>query len=243
MCIFVKLAPKQVRTFCLKEKPAPAIGSAGLCARCGIEGIADLSHVLHETPGEYIYTDAIENEYFRIEMSRPCGVTRIYDKKKRKELLREGETAFRPVYEVTPRDLTEDYLWVRRNMGRNRKAVRTRRDFGELIDIKVLENGTLYGRVELKYRLEGTQECSVILTAHKLMPRITVDLRLHKDSVWEPCRLRRTGIRSTWIRRARYSVRESTSCPVPAWIFTRCKTERRLRERTERLFLRRRMRL
>jgi len=71
-------------------------------------------------------------------------------------------------------------------MGRNRKAVRTRRDFGELIDIKVLENGTLYGRVELKYRLEGTQECSVILTAHKLMPRITVDLRLHKDSVWEP---------------------------------------------------------
>lgn len=186
MCIFVKLAPKQVRTFRLKEKPAPAIRSAGLCARCGIEGIADLSHVLHETPGEYIYTDAIENEYFRIEMSRPCGVTRIYDKKKGKELLREGETAFRPVYEVTPRDLTEDYLWVRRNMGRNRKAVRTRRDFGELIDIKVLENGTLYGRVELKYRLAGTQECSVILTAHKLMPRITVDLRLHKDSVWEP---------------------------------------------------------
>ena len=186
ICIFLTLAPKQTRTFRLKELPAPALRSAGLCARCGIEGIADLSHILNEKADEYIYTDAIENKFFRIEMNRPYGITRIYDKKNKKELVREGAYAFRPVYEVTARAMGEDYLWVRRNMGRNRKAVRTDRYFGELIDIKVSENGALYSRAELKYKLEGTQECSVILTAHKLMPRLTVDFRLHKNSVWEP---------------------------------------------------------
>ncbi len=186
MCIFTELAPKEVRTFCLKESEKPKVRSAGLCARAGIEGVADLNHILSQEKNDYVFFDAVENEYFRIEMRRPFGVTRIYDKKNKKELLREGEYAFRPVYEVTQRALTEDYLFVRRNMGRNRKAVRTERDFGELVDIKVLENGTLYARVELSYRLNGTQECSVILTAHKLMPRITVDFRLHKNSVWEP---------------------------------------------------------
>ncbi len=185
MCILVKLAPKQVRTFVLIEKPK-AIPSAGLCARCGIEGIADLNHVLTEQENDYAYTDAIENEYFRIEMKRPFGVTRVYDKRRRQELLRGNATAFRPIYEVTPRDLTEDYLWVRRNMGRNRKAVRTDRHFGELKDIKLLENGALYARVELIYDLKGTKECSVVLTAHKYMPRITADLRIHKESVREP---------------------------------------------------------
>ena len=185
MCIFAALAPKQVRTFILREK-APRISSAGLCARSGIEGVADLNHVLTEKEGDYAYTDAVENEFFRMEFGRPYGVTRIYDKKNKKELLREGGIAFRPVYEVTPLDVTEDYLWVRRKMGRNRKAVRTDRHYGELKDIKLLENGTLYARIELKYYLKGTQECGVILTAHKLMPRITVDLRMHKDSVREP---------------------------------------------------------
>ena len=186
MCILTTLAPKEVKTYILREKEKPAPVSAGLCAQRGIEGIADLAHVLNATPGEYAYTDAIENEYVRIEMSRPYGVTRIYDKRREKELLRPGEYAFRPIYEVTPRDLTEDYLWVRRNMGRNRKAVRTARDYGELTDIKVMENGALYARVELVYRLNGTQQCSVILTAFKHMPRITADIRLHKNSVWEP---------------------------------------------------------
>lgn len=185
LCIFVTLAPKQVRTFVLKETESQ-IPSAGLCARTGIEGIADLNHVLTEKENDYAFTDAIENKFFRVEYSRPNGVTRIYDKKKRRELLREGGIAFRPIYEVTPLDMTEDYLGVRRNMGRNRKAVRTNRHFGELKDVKLLENGRLYARVELKYHLKGTQECSVILTVHKLMPRITADLRLHKDSVREP---------------------------------------------------------
>lgn len=186
MCIFLSLEANETKTYVLKELPHGDVRSAGLCAQYGIEGIHDLHHVLTKTPGEYAYTDAVENEFFRIEFKRPYGITRIFDKKQSRELVKEGEYAFRPIYEVTKRDFGEDYLYVRRNLGRNRKAIRTDRDFGELINVKLLENGTLYTRVELCYRLEGCEECSVILTVHKLMPRVTADLRLHKKSVWEP---------------------------------------------------------
>lgn len=186
MCIFLSLAPHEVRTFVLREKEPGKVHGPGLCAPRGIEGVSDLHRILSADPSDYVYTDAIENSFYRIEMSRPNGITRIYDKRRRKELLREGGTAFRPIYEHTHRAYGEDYSWVRRNMGRNRKAVRTERDHGTLMDIRILENGPLHARVELKYRLAGTEECSLILTSHKLMPRVTVDLRLHKKSVWEP---------------------------------------------------------
>lgn len=186
MCIFLRLAPRQIKTFILREKEKSALLSAGLCAQRGIEGIFDLYHVLNKEKGNYVYTDAIENNYFRVEMSRPDGIIRIYDKIRGKELLKTGSVAFRPVYEVTHKNIGEDYLWVRRNMGRNRKSVRTDRDYGELTDIVVLESGTLYDRVELKYNLDGTEECGVILTVYKVMPRITADFRVHKKSVWDP---------------------------------------------------------
>ncbi len=186
ICIFLSLAPHETKTFILREKARADIRSAGLLAQRGIEGVADLHHVITKDASHYFYTDAIENDFFRIEMARPDGITRIYDKRNGKELLREGGVAFRPIYEVTHRNTGEDYLYVRRNMGRNRKAVRTLRDYGELIDISLLESGALYDRVELKYALEGTESCSVILTVYRLTPRMTIDLRLHKKSVWEP---------------------------------------------------------
>lgn len=186
MCILAEMQPHETRTFVLKELPLPIPASCGLCARGGAEGVEDLFGVFAADSENYVYIDRIENEYFRIEMKRPFGITRIFDKKKGEELLRENEIAFRPVYEVTPLQLGDDYMTVRRNMGRNRKAVYTKRDFGELTDIRILENGMLYAQVELDYRLDGTQLCSIILTAYKSIPRITIDLRLHKDSVWEP---------------------------------------------------------
>ena len=186
ICILVKLAPHETKTYCLKELERGPVKGVGLCAQYGIEGVHDLHHVLTKNPDDYVYTDAVENEFFRIEFKRPFGITRIFDKKQSRELIKEGEYAFRPIYEVTKRDFGEDYHAVRRHLGRNRKAVRTERDFGELINIRLLENGTLYARVELCYRLAGTEACSVILTVHKKMPRMTADLRLHKISVWEP---------------------------------------------------------
>ena len=190
MCIWLALAPGEKKTFRLRELPAPALPSAGLKAPTGIEGVDDLYwHVQEQlAQGGCATVDWLENRFYKIQFTPEVGVTSLYDKENRRELIAPGRpyAAFTPVYEVTERAVGEDYLFVRRNMGRNRKAARTRRSAGKLCDVRVLENGPLYTRVELGYRLEGVQECAVILTAYKLCPRLDVDFRLHKESVWEP---------------------------------------------------------
>lgn len=190
LCIWLELKPHETKTFLLRERPAQKLSSAGLCATAGIEGVCDLyrtrSHDLEE--GGCADMNGIENAFFRIEFRPGDGIVSLYDKKRERELIREDRTygAFTPIYEVTPRKMDEDYLYVRRNMGRNRKAFRTHRSAGRLYDVKLLENGALYSRVSLQYKMDGVQECFLILTAYKRIPKLDIDLRIHKNSVWEP---------------------------------------------------------
>ncbi|MBE5965613.1 MAG: hypothetical protein E7255_01360 [Lachnospiraceae bacterium] len=190
LCIWLNLAPGQIKTFALKELPAKSLVSAGRKAPTGIEGINDLYWRLCEDleNGGCISIDGIENNFFKIAFENDRGISSIYSKQEEKELINTQHpyVAFTPVYEVTERDIAEDYLWVRRNMGRNRKAARTHRSVGKMYDVKVLENGRLYSRAELKYRMDGVQECSLIVTAYKLAPKIDFDFRVHKNSIWEP---------------------------------------------------------
>ena len=190
LCIWLDMEPGETKTFLLRELDPKPLPSAGRLAQTGIEGVNDLYWRISRDRenGGCISTEGIENDFYRIVFEPGQGITSIYNKKKQYELVNDERPycAFTPVYEVTHRDVGEDYLQVRRNMGRNRKAVRTCRSWGELYDIKVLENGTLYSRAELKYKMDGVQECSVIVTAYKLAPQIDFDFRMHKDSVWEP---------------------------------------------------------
>lgn len=190
MCIWLELEPREAKTFILKELPEPPLPSAGRKAPVGIEGINDLYWRAADDleNGGCVTIEGIENKFFKICFDDLCGISSIYDKKKNKELIDKSRpySAFAPIYEVTHRDLGEDYLWVRRNLGRNRKAVRTQRSVGKLSDIKVLENSTLYSRAELKFCIDGAKECSIVVTAYKLAPQIDFDFRIHKDSVWEP---------------------------------------------------------
>jgi len=190
MCIWLNLEPGQTKTFKLKELPKKPLPSAGRLAETGIEGINDLYwRVARDLEnGGCVSMDGIENKFYKITFEPGAGISSIYSKQEERELINRKHPypAFTPIYEVTERDVGEDYLWVRRNMGRNRKAVRTHRSAGQMYDVKVIENGSLYSRAELKYRMDGVRECSVIVTAYKLIPRIEFDLRLHKDSVWEP---------------------------------------------------------
>lgn len=189
MCIWLELEPGECRTFRLEEQPKPPLSSAGLCAGTGIEGVNDLYFRLakEREQGACIGMNGLENSFFKIVWEHGKGIVSIYDKLHEEELTGGGSyPAFTPVYERTPRRDGEDYLFVRRNMGRNRKAFRTHRNPGELTDIRILEDGVLYARAELTYRMEGTEECAVILTAYKQQPKLDVDFRIHKTSVWEP---------------------------------------------------------
>jgi hypothetical protein len=190
LCVWLKMAPKEVKTLWLRELPSPKLLSAGLCASAGIEGVNDLYWRVRKDleEGGCATTQGVENAHLSITFAPEKGITSIYDKAGQRELVAHDApyAAFTPIYEVTPRDLGEDYLYVRRNMGRNRKAFRTQRSPGRLRDIRVLENGPVYSRVCLDYEMEGTQSCGILLTVYKRAPRLDVDLRLHKNSVWEP---------------------------------------------------------
>ncbi|MBD5534234.1 MAG: hypothetical protein HDQ99_00905 [Lachnospiraceae bacterium] len=188
LCIRLSMQPKETKTFCLAEMEEAPLQSAGLCARTGIEGVNDLYWRLEKEKkqGACVSMDGLENRFFRITWQQDKGITSVFDKIHGEELADSTYPAFTPIYERTPRREGEDYLFVRRNMGRNRKAFRTLRSIGRLQDAKILEDGCLYTKVELAFGMEGTEECSLILTAYKWMPKLSVDFRLHKKSVWEP---------------------------------------------------------
>jgi hypothetical protein len=209
ICVWLELAPKECKTFSLRELPAARLPSAGLCAAVGIDGVDDLYWKAEKDleEGGCATIQGIENAHFSIRFTCGEGITSIYSKADKRELVLNDHAyaAFTPVYEVTHLDLGEDYLQVRRNMGRNRKAYRTKRSPGRLCDVRVLENGPLYSRVRLDYEMDGVQSCSIVLTAHKLAPMLGVDLRLHKNSVWEPENLYLSlpfSGKETWIDKA-----------------------------------------
>lgn len=190
MCIWAHFEPKQVLSWVLKELPAPPLASAGLVAYAGSDGVQDLRWHVEEkrAAGGVATVEEIDNAFFTIRYRAGAGIVSILDKTNDRELIAEGRDhgAFTPVHEVTPRRMGEDYGSVRQNLGRSRKAIRTQRSVGELVDVQVLEDGALFSRVELSYRIEGAEECSVILTSYKHAPKLDIDLRLHKKSVWEP---------------------------------------------------------
>lgn len=190
VCVWARFEPRQTRTFRVRERPAPQLRSAGRVSTTGAEGVADLSWHVEErrAAGGVATIEEIDTPFLSIRYQVDRGITSIVDKTNSRELVdvTRPYAAFTPIYEVTPRRQGEDYAQVRRRLGRSRKAVRTRRSVGELIDIQVHEDGDLYSRVELTYRIDGAEDCAVILTAHKRSPKLEVDLRLHKNSVWEP---------------------------------------------------------
>lgn len=190
VCIWVDFKPKEVVGFELREIPAPTKVLASLRASGGTDGVEDLNWLVEakRAAGGVATTREIDNEFLTIHYRVGEGVTSIYDKINDRELIAQERPygAFTPIYEVTPRRMGEDYAQVRRNLGRNRKAARTQRSVGRLVDVQVREDGPLYSRIELSYQIDGAQDCAVILTAYKSAAKLDIDLRLHKTSVWEP---------------------------------------------------------
>lgn len=183
--ILAELAPGQERTYALREVPPPELSSCGRVAERGHDTVRDLHRVYcsHVQKGACASPFALENQFFRISYEEGRGITSLFHKGKGMELVL-GGPAFQPIYEVTPAGGNQQL--ARRDMGRNRKAVHTRRSYGVMDRATVLEEGPLYSRVELGYALEGASECALVLTLYHHTPRLDVDFRLHKASVWDP---------------------------------------------------------
>ncbi|WP_256256445.1 glycoside hydrolase [Paenibacillus sp. BC26] len=125
---------------------------------------------------------SIESPFVRICWSEEEGIHSWINKETGEEQIRDDSNhgAFTPVYEVTPG------VSARGSMGRNRKGMNVRRSAGRLVKVKLLENGPMFGSVELQFELPGISYYSLFLKVFATINRVDVAVRLHKDSVWEP---------------------------------------------------------
>ncbi|PAT01702.1 hypothetical protein CI105_05510 [Candidatus Izimaplasma bacterium ZiA1] len=135
----------------------------------------------------------IESPYFLIEFEKDLGITKLLDKTTNESLLRcdSENSLFTPVYEVS--EVQYDYLFapqamseIRKDIGRNRKLFSSIIQSGKLVNSKVIANGPIFSRVQLKYLLKGTIYSVVEITLYKEEPIIDFSYILGKDTVWEP---------------------------------------------------------
>lgn len=174
------------RHYQVREGSKPWVPTAGRYTAVGAEQICDMESELW-TNGKTVSPWRIENDWIRIVLDEEKGVTEIYDKQKEMSIVRKDTPypVFAPIYEHTPTSEYGQYN-TRRYMGRNRKSMKTERFVGKVTDIRVLESGKLFDRVELMYELPGTKSCFVLLTVYKEEKKLDIDFRLHKESVWDP---------------------------------------------------------
>lgn len=121
----------------------------------------------------------LENKWFRISYEIGKGITSFYDKEADRELLRAGDVPFfTPVLEKT--EIRQGIYEDRRLLGRNIRGLHFKSCPAELADVRILDHGPIFDKVELSFHMEGTVETSVILKLYRDLPRIDFTCRIGK---------------------------------------------------------------
>ncbi|MDZ4993264.1 glycoside hydrolase [Clostridium perfringens] len=178
--VLIDLEPKEEKSLIFRDINGEKLKTTAGYTLTGSDGVKDL---VDNRKDLIVTPNRLESPFFKIKFELEEGITEFIDKESGKNIQREDRVvnAFTPIYEVTP--LKTDIANDRRLMGRNRKAYHSTRDFGKLINIKVLNDGDLFGRVELEYKVKGCSNYFVILTLYKDLPRVDVDCRVGKDNI------------------------------------------------------------
>ncbi len=181
----VTLEGYEQKSFALKEIAPPALTSSGMYANYGAERVKDFAFDLYKDPDWVCTPFEMVTPHFFIRYEVGKGITSIFDRKHNVELInQQQESAFQPIYEITP-ILTNPHE-ERRAMGRNRKAMHTRRDYGKLVNVKVNDCGSVLIQATLTYEVKGSLSTELILTAYRDTAKLDVEYRLHKESHIEP---------------------------------------------------------
>ena len=164
---------------CFAPDPAASVDHT---ARIGADGVADIAGTPGlETPFE------LDTPFFRIRVSREKGVYSVFDKTRQRELADPDSPygVFTGIYEVTPSGEVGP-LTVRRNMGRNRSSLGTRRDIARLTDGRIVESGEVYVTEKLTYALDGFEFFDVYLKVYKTIPLLEARVCVHKKGNLDP---------------------------------------------------------
>jgi len=197
VCVFLTLEPNERRVLTLGAAPVKAAPTSRSFQQGGTDRVCDLTLEADLSgwggPGPNAEAGVEVGEgYLRTPMVdirwQPGeGIISWRDRLTGAELLRSDRVhaAFTPIYERTPAPPNE-ILSARTRMGRNRKGVNVVRRAGRLAGVKRIDQGPVFGQVELAYELPGSSSVSLLLTAYADAPRVDVAFRLNKESVWEP---------------------------------------------------------
>lgn len=179
--VAVELAPNEEKTVRIHQKYENTSTTASKTL-AGAEGVCDVITGNENPCMPYV----IDTPYFNVNFSQERGISSIVDKTSGKQILKENELgAFSGVYEITE-GLGDDKYTVRRNMGRNRSSIATKRDFSKLKDVSIIENGEVCVIAKISFELEGTNFYYVYLKVYKTCPIIEARVCFHKKSVWDP---------------------------------------------------------
>lgn len=151
-------------------------------AYIGSDGVEDILQ-----PDSYRADMAcVETNYYRVLLDQQQGIRAIIDKKDNQNIISENAKypVFSGIYEIT--DMNGRPCECRKEMGRNRKNVSSKRYASVLKDIQIVENGPVYTALQLDYDLQGTRFYSVMLKVYKELARLEATICIHKTSMWEP---------------------------------------------------------
>ena len=172
-----RLEPLKERIYSYRGIPAEEHRPYSRTAWIGQERVKDIVNDYDPRTCRMPY--GLENRWFRISYEIGKGITSFYDKEADRELLRpEDVPFFTPVLEKTEirRGIYED----RRLLGRNIRGLHGKSFPAELTDVKILDQGEIFDRVELVFRMEGTVYTGVILKLYRDLPRVDFTVRIGK---------------------------------------------------------------
>lgn len=169
--------PLEERIFAYEEQPAPPKNLYTRTAWVGAERVRDLVNDYDRESYQLPYR--LENDWFCIRYQIGSGVVSFRNKKDDTELLGEGfEKFFTPVYERT--EIRHGIYEERRLLGRNIRGLHAVQYQGVLHDIRILDHGAVFDRIELIFELEGTHHSSVIIKMYRQLPRLEFTYRIAK---------------------------------------------------------------
>jgi hypothetical protein len=121
----------------------------------------------------------IENDYFKIAYEIGKGVTSFYNKVDNVEMLKDGDAKFfTPIYENTK--IRTNVYEERRLLGRNIRGLHAKKYIGELVEVKIINDGEIFTTVELMYELEGTYFSSVVIKLYNTLPKLEFKYKIAK---------------------------------------------------------------
>ena len=169
--------PMEEKTFTYEEQPAPSQTLFTRTAWVGAERVRDIVNTYD--PESYKLPYGLENDFFQIKWKVGEGITSFYNKKAEVEMCKSGlETFFTPVYERT--EIRKGVYAERSLIGRNIRGLHAEQYQGDLTDVKILDHGPVFTKVELIFTLEGTYHSSVVIKMYRHLPKIEFSYRVAK---------------------------------------------------------------